>query len=92
MSDVVLAAIIGALGTIIGAMITVYVHRRRARRDEESKLDQVLAELSEDSGKSIKDTVGRIDTTLAAHGKQLKAHGERLARVETHVEHLRQGG
>lgn len=89
MSEPIVVAIIGTLGTIIGALITAYVNRWRNRRDEASKLDQVLAELSPNSGKSVKDAVDRIDITLAAHGKQLKGHGERLARVETHVEYLR---
>lgn len=53
------------------------------------KLDAVLAQISPNSGKSLHDTVTRIDRRVGEVAELQRQHGERLAAVEARVsDHL----
>ena len=85
MSEAVLIALI----TVFGAVVVEIIRRERAQKANEEKLNAMLGQMTPNGGSSMHDTVTAIGKTLDDVRKTQGKHGERLAAVEAHVEHLR---
>lgn len=89
MSEAVLIALITTLGALLTAVIVETIRREKAQKANEEKLNTMLGQMTPNSGSSMHDAVTAIGKTLDQVRKTQGQHGERLAAVEAHVEHLR---
>jgi Flp pilus assembly protein TadB len=89
MSDAIVVALIGTIGALLTAVIVEAIRRERAQKASDEKLNTMLGQMTPNSGSSMHDAV----TSIRESVKEIRAtqgqHGERLAAVEAHVEHLR---
>lgn len=77
------AAVIGAVVTIVMGVVTELM--RRSRRD----MQDVLRELSPDSGQSMHDKISRIESSVDEIRQVQAAQGERISAVEARVQERR---
>lgn len=89
MSDAIVVALIGTIGALLTAVVVEAIRRERAQKTNEEKLNTMLGQMTPNSGSSMHDAVTHIGATLDDVKRVQGAHGERLAAVEAHVEHLR---
>lgn len=89
MSDKILIWVVVGAGMLIATIITEVLTRWRQHKDNKTKLDSVLYETSPNSGKSMKDAVGRIEKKVDKLDDRQRDYGERLTKVETSVEHMK---
>jgi Na+-translocating ferredoxin:NAD+ oxidoreductase RnfG subunit len=89
MSDAIVVALIGTIGALLTAVIVEFVRRERAQKANDRKMNTMLGQMTPNSGSSMHDAVTSIRATVEDVRKTQGQHGERLAAVEAHVEHLR---
>ncbi|WP_116048625.1 hypothetical protein [Amycolatopsis palatopharyngis] len=89
MSDAVVVALITALGALLTAVIVETIRRERAQKATDRTLQTLVGQVTPNSGSSMHDAVTTIGKTLEQVRETQGQHGERLAAVEAHVEHLR---
>jgi Flp pilus assembly protein TadB len=89
MSDAIVVALIGTIGALLTAVIVETIRRERAQKATDETLRTLVGQVTPNSGSSMHDAVTSIGEAVKEIRTTQGQHGERLAAVEAHVEHLR---
>ena len=90
MSDPVLIGLISTLGVLAATVIVEIIRRNQQHKSNDRKINAVMYEMSPNSGKSMKDSLGRIEAKVEKIDDRQRDYGDRLTTVEVQLgEHLR---
>ena len=82
-------AIISSIVSVLGSgFLGLLFFQFKSQRDLTTQGFATQSEQTERLFAAQNEQIGRLFTVVMSHGEELKAHGERLARIETKLEFI----